>query len=284
MRTFLFMKKYGLLFSCLSGLCLLSACGEGQVQKKYDPIVLGDSATIVTETNPEYLKNNVEDIEVQTVNKDTISTPPTTAVAPKIDTPKTELKVAEQSNTTAPRTSGLAIDIGNGTYIVLEGVKVKDFKTQDGTKDNELVYKLTSGAYNSAQIKVHNGKVTKSTYRYAVVPQVETNNKRMPLSSLGDYTSDWASLSVKNGIVAVPKISNLKYKKVSASQLKKATEKVLKDRRYKKSAIDAVLRQIGNRATVQQKPFSLNLALVQVKIQGTDAKGKSFDKIIKIEL
>ncbi len=83
------MKINTLFILCLSTTLWMSCQESGT--KVFQPIVMGDTTTIVTETNPQFLKNDVDDIEPSK----RIAT--STAVT-KVDTPK----AAPVAKTTIP--------------------------------------------------------------------------------------------------------------------------------------------------------------------------------------
>lgn len=281
------MKNSCLFFGSFLLLSFLS-CDNAAVQKQYAPIVLGDSTTIVTETDSNYLKNTVGDIETAPVNKliDSSKNNEAKNDAPTMkDSVVTSTTVKEEPalvTTKAPKTTGVAIHVGNETYVLVEGIQGGGNRVQDGQKNSAFSFNTNNGKFASAQIKIHNGKWTKAQYRYTVLPQFSYNNKFIDLQGLEAQSSNWDALNSKGNAINIPTIKNINYKKVSSSQLKQSVTTTLQNRKYKKSAIDAAVKQISNRSTITSAPFSLDITAFEVRVQGVDAKGKSFDKTIKL--
>lgn len=279
------MKKINIIF-CLALTVFIYACDNPSSTTQYTPIVLGDSSTIVTETDTNYLSNVIDDIDQVTpanvvAKVDSPSVTKARETVTKIDTVVKENK-QENKSVAGLNTNGVAILVGNETYIVVEGVNTTSSKQIDGQKQSEIVLALKNSKYNSAEVKVHNGKLNKAEYRYSSIPYVSVSNKTVGLTSLGSFRSSWKNISSKGGSVAAPTIKQIDYKSVSGNQLKTAVSSALQSRNYKPKAIDAITKKIGKNAKVTQAPFSLSINGFDMKIVGTDAKGKSFEKIIKL--
>lgn len=267
------MKKIIVIYSILAGAALFTSCDNPAGNHDLKPIVLGDSAFIVTETDSQYLGDNVEDLEYG--KRGQVRTG-----AAGADTP-----VKKDVQAASPIASGgHSIAIGNGSSLVIDGVKLKEFKAQDGTVANDLDYLITSGKYNQAVIRLDKGKISKVSYRYQSGVLYTINNTALKLSSVGNYTSDWEPVSFKGNEIGVPKVANVKPGSATSAQLKTAVQKELQSRKYKSSVVQSEVNKIGSRSKPTQAPFSTDITGITLKIAGTDAKGKSFEKNIKLEM
>ncbi len=280
------MKKIIVIYSILAGAALFTSCDNPAGNHDLKPIVLGDSAFIVTETDSRYLGDNVEDLEYgKRVQVRTGAAGADTATAlPPAARQAADTPVKKDVQASAPVSGGHSIAIGNGSSLVIDGVKLKEFKAQDGTVANDLDYLITSGKYNQAVIRLDKGKISKVSYRYQSGVLYTINNTALKLPSLGNYTSDWEPVSFKANEIGVPKVANVKSGSATAAQLKNAVQKELKSRKYKSSVVQSEVNKIGSRSKPTQAPFSTDITGIMLKIAGTDAKGKSFEKNIKLEM
>lgn len=260
---------------------LFTSCDNPAGSKEFKPIALGDSSLIVTETDSQYLKDNVDDLEYgKKMPAPEVADKESLPVRPAADTlPKKEAPVSQPAGS-----GGHTIAIGNATALIIDGVKLKEFKTQDGTVANDLDYLITSGKYNQAVIRLDKGKVTKVSYRYQSGVTYTFNNTGIQLSALNNYTSDWEPASFKGTEIGVPKIGQVKYGNATGAQLKSAVQKELQSRKYKAAVVQSEVNKIGSRSKPGQAPFAIEVTGITLKINGTDAKGKPFEKNIKLEM
>lgn len=259
--------------------------------KKFEPIILGDSSTIVTETDADKLKNIVNDVEYATTPivaaevidnvvkedaKPETTQTPTPEPAPKTEEPKPAVVVSNNGKQ-------LSLNIGNNTQIILSGITTKEFKSQDPSKVNDLSYLVTAGDINKITISVTNGKLKAISQRYQSTVGLNVEQNLWPLKSLGTKTSDWATKKV-NGTYTFSENGKLVFNTVSAQKLKDAAQKMLQQKKYKKEVVNNVLNKIGNKANPNTAPFSIIAQNYQFQIEGTDSKGKAFQKIIRLDL
>jgi len=257
--------------------------------KNFEPIVLGDSSKIVTETNPENLKNVVNDVEYNTVTKE-VATP---VVAPKTDTiaqtppPKVASEPVAEKPTSVVATSNSAnnftLNIGNNTQLVFSGISTKEFKKQDPATSNDLSYLVTAGDIQKMTISVTNGKIKTIQQRYQSTVGLIVEDNVFALKSLGTKTSDWASQK-GNGAYKFTESGKLIFNTVSAQKLKDAAQKMLQQKRYKSTVINTFLNKIGSKANPNSDPFKVIAQNYQFQIEGTDSKGKAFTKIVRLDL
>lgn len=264
----------------------MTACENTTSNQKFNPIVLGDSATIVTETDAAFLKNNVDDLEYRSnlptvgeaADKDArVSESASKQTVPK-DTVSTQAAVA-----TSRVQDGHKVAIGGGSSLIIGGVKLREFKNQDGIKESYLDYLITSGSYDKAIVSLDKGKIKRVAYRYKSGVNYTVSNKKISLSALSSDYSNWNNVALNGNQVAIPKVSDKNAPKVNYRTLRTAVQKELKARNYKSSEVNKAVKSIGSRTSVNSAPFSVHITEVTVKVTGTDAQGKAFEKYIKLE-
>ena len=106
---------------------LLASCADSGNEER-PPIVLGDSSTIVTETDSAYMSDFVSDIQLQQIPEDTVSSTAASDTARDSATSATEPDNSKQ--TPAPNEKGLSIPFGEVTLFI-PGIEVKSYRQQD---------------------------------------------------------------------------------------------------------------------------------------------------------
>lgn len=259
-----------------------ASCGNDRPQNSHGPIVLGDSATIVTETNPELLADRVVDLNpVITEEVDTVATP---AAAPPKDTAvitKPEPKPAAPPAATQGK--GLNAEFGEVTLFI-PNIETKTYGKQDLSKARGATYELTGGNLAGNQIRNSGGTVTRITQRYQTVFSIPNGRNQLPLETLGNYTSDWETLKGGNGAFTISGLeaNKLEYKNVSANAIRNAVEKSARQQRMSRRETQQLLNDTKNiRSAAQGK---VKLRSVSWRIEGKDARGKSFSKELRIDV
>lgn len=268
-----------LFFSITIFLCC--SCGQNHVNNAAGgAIILGDSSTIVTETDSQFLKDNIPDIEVGDNTADTINKltqADTTPVKP-IDTPVTKPTAT---------INGYNIDIGDAT-IIFTGITPKESKKQNTQQSNDLSYTLSSGNISNAKIVVSGAKNVAIQQRYQSGLDVKLSSGTIGLDKLGYYTSGWQKLSGKsengNPTFTIQGLAESQYASVTNAKIKNATEQALKAKRKSSKDIQKLLREVANMRSANDNPGNITIKNVQWSITGTDSKGKVFRKNVRIDL
>lgn len=253
--------------------------------KQFDPIILGDSSLIVTETNPTYLKNDVEDIdpkhtnveiaEVKPIIKDTAAQINTTVSKP-IDSINT--KQVPKNNV-----KDFILEIGNNTTIVFENLKTKSYRNQQPDKLNSLTYQRTSGSLENVNVKVTGGKITSVKQKYTSHVVANFKDASFVVTSLGDYNSGYQTIKNNGNNFVAFNLSKPNFKSVSKKNLQNALGKDAKNKKYNKQLLNKLNKEIKNVQSVNQAPLKVVLKYAVWQINGVDANGKSFSKEIRID-
>lgn len=265
--------------SCIT-LVLAASCSDQSGGGKKGAIQLGDSSTIVTETDSQYLRDDVLDIEVRK-HADTVVAVKETPKPVVADTPVAAPKPKPQ-----PTEAGHSIAF-NDTKIVLTGLQLKEGRRQNPERDNGLTYSLGSGNLSAARLMVYGAKNVTVKQRYQSQLMLKSSLGKVDLRDLGLYTSGWNTVPTANSggaqAFSLNSLNNITYAKVTNDKIKRATDRELRQRRTNSRTIQNWMKEIRRVRSAQDKPCDIILDNVQWQISGTDAKGKSFQKTIRVD-
>lgn len=280
-------------------LVTLFSCNMRDNARSHGSIRLGDSSTIVTETDSDNLKDLVTDfssnVPEHSENKDTAATAPaqpapadTTAAkntaAPTAAAQPDPAKPAPEAPAAQPHGNGLTVAFKDVT-VFIPGITVKTYRAQNLEKANGASYQLTGGKLPGNQIKITSGTVTRISQRYQTVVAIKNDMGTLPLDALSN-TTDWQALpGGKNGYNITGLDSrHLQYSRANASQIKKATERAMRAHRISRRKEREWMSSIARVHAVNQPPSTVTLRSVMWKIEGKDARGRSFQKQVRIDL
>lgn len=255
----------------------LASCKDLSSSSDRGPIVLGDSSTIVTETDSQYLVNLVTDLELKPATSLQESNP-ATPVQP--DTVKAA--VAEPVAAKTDIASGFSINF-DGVKIVWSGLGAKELKPQNPQQQNSLSYLLQSGKLPQSKMIFYGVKNVTVKQRYQSSLILQSPSGKVDLKGLGFYTAPWTELKGKEYSYALSSLGDPTYMEVSKARIRREAETVLRNKRTKNSLIQDWVREINKAKSVQQKPYEILLENVQWQISGTDDQGKTFQKNIRID-
>ncbi|MBL7719302.1 MAG: hypothetical protein JNL72_10740, partial [Flavipsychrobacter sp.] len=243
-KHFLFVIALG-----TSAVCF-SSCGENNNKKKADgePIVLGDPATIITETDSNHLTDLVVDLQPD-------NTADTTTSAVPVDTTKRADTVAAKPATPSPaKVEGLTIDFGD-ISVVIPGVSAKGVGNKDLKNATGATYQLTDGKLSGNSLRVSGGTISTVSQRYQSVVRIKNNLGTLELDDLGTTTS-WKSIKGSNGTYPVASIdeNNLSTDRINAVTLRNAVRKEARKQRMNKKTQLQWENSIKSFRSVKQKP------------------------------
>jgi len=275
---------------CLFALLFVQAsCGNDSKPQNRGAIVFGDSSTIVTESDVRLLRNNVTDIvpQNQSTETDTAQALP----AKPVDTAKAI--VAETTAPQAPDVSTTEAIEGlqapfSSFKLYIKGIKARAGKKVDWQSASGASFILEEGNLASKVIAVEKGTITKVTQRVQTVVMLKTTyGKMFKLTGLPSDQSAWMALQAKNGQFNIKGLGKkeLRYdKKFTANALKNAVQKLARSTKMSKKEEQKLLTAIRTVRSANQAPCSIALQSVVWKISGKDAKGKSLDKEVRIDI
>lgn len=261
---------------------LLGSCTGDSTIKSHGPIVLGDSSTIVTETDPELLKDNVADFQpVKTIIRDTVppvqDTASRIAALKKTDTPKAA---------TPPVEKGLEIAFKPFT-VFIPAIETRSFRQQDPANAKGVSYSLLKGKLEGNKLQVTGATVTRVVQRYQTAVILKDRNAgNMLLQSLGTYNSDWQNLRGSGGSYQLSGFSRsqLRHNTVSGSSIRNAVRKAAKSNRLSRKEEEQLLHSVRNVRSADQAPLSIVLQSVIWKITAKDAAGKTTEREVRLDI
>lgn len=263
---------------------LFSSCKD-MPPKNHGPIVLGDPSTIVTEKDPQKLKDLVIDLQPAisaTENTDTTENKtPTTAA---VDTGK-----KSKPATTAPTVQALPAVAGlkaefTDVSVLIPGLNAKQSGRANLQNASGAVYTFVSGEINGNTIKL-TGNITKVSQRYQSVVVLKNEMGTLPLESLS-VTTDWETIKGSNNQYNITDLDtkSLEYPHSNASAIRNAVNKAAKRRRYSRRKVQEWEESVHRVRAANQKPLYVMLRSVMWKIDGKDANGRAFSKQIRIDI
>lgn len=270
----------------ISGLMLLCySCNEVTQPKNVAPIILGDSTTIVTETDSQYLKNVIDDIE-PSKNQPIAKTNGTTQ-AQKTDTvlqlKSTTENITSTANNIKTNSNDFVLNLKNNTQIIFKDIATKEFKAQDPSTQNDLSYLITKGDINKSAITVNNGSLTEVLHKSKIVYKVKTSQGELKLSTLARESSNWTKLPLKSNVVTLSNINSPAAVKITAKEIQTAIDKAISNKKYKSGVREKLRKELAGVNSINHKLISYVTDYQQFTISGKDAKGVTFKKIIRLD-
>jgi len=250
-------------------------------QKSRGAIVLGDSSTIITETDPVYLADFVDDIQLQNNMPDSAITTDT-ATLPK---PVADTVTLQQAAAQVPVSGkGLSVNFSE-VNIFIPGIETQSFRNQNLKNLNGVSYQLQKGNLDGNQLIIKDATVSSVKQRYITTVVVTKDGKKMELDDL-DETTSWTELKGNKGIYPVKGLSatELGYKKATSGVIRTAVSRAARENRYSRTEIKAWEDAVKNVKSVTQPPASVVLQSVMWRVEGKDKNGKAFRKEVRIDM
>lgn len=267
-------------------LFLQTSCGNSSKPQNRGAIVFGDSSTIVTETDPRYLSNNVTDIVPQKLSTDTVTLP--SLPSKPIDTVKPIVAQPKATEADKPVAKDGLMAPYEGFEIYINGLEARAGKKVNWGKDKGASFTLENGSINGKAIAAKVGTITKVMQRTQTVVMFKASNgKQFRLTALPSDQSNWQSLKANNGkfTIAGANTSDLKYtKKLTPNALKNAIQKWARNNRLSRKEEQKLLHSVRNIRSANQAPCSIALQSVIWKISGKDANGKVVERELRVDI
>ncbi len=279
----------------VAGVLFFASCDDNKPTGS-GAIVLGDSSVIVTESDPQQLKDLVTDLQPvippaenkdedpgAAENKPDSSHKPmpaqagaTASVTPVPNTPTPAAKIVS----TGP---GLKAEFKDVT-IIIPGLTVKQAGNPNLEKANGAVYTLNDGTVNGATMRII-GTVTKVSQRYQSVVVLKTEDGTFPLDALS-LTTKWEPVTGTNNTYRITGLDakSMKVYDADAGDIRSAVQRMTQRRRMSRKMAQEIQNSTRNLRAVNQKLLFVELRSVMWKIDGKDANGRLFSKQIRIDI
>lgn len=263
---------------------LLASCGDGK--KAADgPIVLGDSATIVTEEDPNQLKDLVTDLNpvIPPSEEPKEESPATAEAATTASVAPTTTQPAQPTAAALPSGQGLRAEFKDVT-VVIPGLEVKQAGNKNLERANGAVYTLENGKINGATLTA-SGTITKVSQRYQSVVLMTSDVGELVLDQLS-ITSGWKEVKGNGNTFAIRGLDagSIEYYDADADDIRRAVERAAKRRRLSRRKVQDLVSDVRRVRSVSQKPLHGELRSVMWKIDGKDASGRAFSKQIRVDI
>lgn len=267
-------------------LLAMSACNDSDNPTgQAPPIKMGDPATIVTETDTQYLADIVPDLNLNTGRPVTIastkpdSTPPAavpdTTQAP---TPASETVAAQ------PTGKGLKVPFPQVEFFI-PNIETKTYKEPNLETDYGASYELTEGTLRDNKIYIKGAQIEDVYMRYQTIIVARNNLGTLPLESLRKLT-DWKKQKGSNGVYEIEGLepNKLEGLKVSNKAIRNAVSRDARGRNWSRSGVQKWLNAVRNTRNSTQKPLHTELRSVMWKVNGKDANGRPFTRQLRIDI
>ncbi len=268
----------------LASFLFLLSC-DSQNSEGGAPIVLGDSSTIVTETDPKYLTNYVDDIQLRPANPDTAADQPETAqqgTDETVTSSGTSTEEEKKEPVVTKSGSGLNIPFKEVT-VFIPGIETKIFQSQDLQKASGATYMLTGGKLNENRLELNGATISNVAQRHLTKVTLEANGTLLEVTPLNNLT-DWQPVKGNGKLYTIKGLDRPEIQKLTASQIRLAVSRAAKAKRMSRKNIQEWERAVHNVRSLDQKPFTVVIKSVMWKIDGKDANGKFFQKQVRLDL
>jgi hypothetical protein len=270
--------------AALAAAVFLGSC-ESRPEKNHGAIVLGDSSSIVTENDPQRLKDLVTDLQPAATEEDKESdNKPTPADTAKVQAKPAAAAPAQQPAQQAlPNVPGLKAEFKDVT-VLIPGLSVKQAGRANLEKANGTVYTLQGGEINGNTLKT-SGNVTKVSQRYQTVVLMKNDFGTLTLDDLS-VTTGWQELPGSNGTYKIAGLDarSLRGPDADAGDIRDALNRAARRRRWSRRKTQELLNELRHVRGINQRPLSLVLRSVMWKIDGKDAQGRQFSKQVRVDI
>ena len=257
-------------------------------------IVLGDSSVIVTESDPQQLKDLVTDLQPVIPRAENKDEDPGAAENKPDSSHKpmpAQAGIVASASTTPTTPAAKIVSTGPGlkaefkdVTIIIPGLTVKQAGNPNLEKANGAVYTLNDGTVIGAAMRII-GTVTKVSQRYQSVVVLKTDNGMYPLDALS-LTTKWEPVTGTNNTYRITGLDakSMKVYDADAGDIRSAVQRMTQRRRMSRKMAQQIQNSTRNLRAVNQKPLYVELRSVMWKIDGKDASGRLFSKQIRIDV
>jgi len=265
------------------GVAALVACNEQGKPEKHGPIIIGDTATIVTEANPSNLQDIVKDLHPDIPASVPHTDTPQQVKAAIVDTSKPIANANKQQvqSPLVPET-GLHANFA-AIGFAIPGINIKTTKPKDFSKATGATFQLLDANLNGKTISITKGNILKVSQRYQTIIVLKNNLGTLPLETL-NYLSDWAELKGAKGTYAITGINGkLETADFNLSSLQRAISKSARKHHISKSLERQWLNSVRN-TRANKKTINTVMRYISWKLDAKDDKGKAISYQVRLDL
>ncbi|MBL7765700.1 MAG: hypothetical protein JNJ58_06390 [Chitinophagaceae bacterium] len=265
-------------FHGLSFLFLLTSACQDNVSVRKKPIILGDTNSIVTESDSVYLRNFTDDISP--VNKKS-SESDITKMMVQVDSAKSSKKLEE--NTQPKQISGFTINFEECS-VTFDGLSAHAIQnTQDERHLNSVSYVKDIGDFMEMQLEVTGLSEVRLEQRLFTRLVVRLENETITLLDLGKYITPWYNLAGKNNRFISVGSNSIQYEQVDKNKIRNALDKELRKKKKSVTEMNNWLNAIKNVSNYTDAPCELKVVSGQWRIWGKK-DGRTVRKLIQFDV
>lgn len=262
-------------------IAVLASCGGNDSNTQAPPIEMGDPATIVTETDSQYLADIVPDLNLAPERPVTIASTEKDS-SPAADTQQQGADIPPSNTPIAG--PGLKVPFPQVTFFV-PGIDVKTYREPNLEADYGASYEITEGSLpgNTITIKAH--EITGVYMRYQTIVVARAKLGTLPLESLRKLT-DWKKIKGTNDVYRIDGLEpdELIGIKVSNKAIRRAVNRDARNRNWTRGGIRQWQNLVRNTRSTSQKPLHIELRSVMWKVTGKDENGRPFTRQLRIDV
>lgn len=257
-------------------LFLLTACKDKPGENK--PIVLGDTSTIVTETDERYLENTTDDISP--ANRKS-SEGKITSIMMQVDSAKSVQKL-EEENESVPL-NGFTINFSE-CEVVFNNLSAHAIKnTQDERTSNSVSYVVDGGRISDMNLQVKGLDEAKVEQRLFTRLSAAGQDEDFVLNDLGKFISQWSELAGKDFKYVSLGDNSLQFFNVDHTKIKNAVDREVRKKKKSRQEIQAWMNLIAKTNSYTDAPCKIQLVSAQWRIIGKKG-GKRVQKLIQFDI
>jgi hypothetical protein len=261
----------------LSLLFTFFACKEHE-PKSFAPIVLGDSTTIITETDTAYLSNITEDISPK--RKYTSETHITKMMV-EVDSMK-KSQALESAQPGSYQVNGFIINFAE-CEVIFDGLAAHALNvSQNERATHSVSYLRDAGELMDMKLKVTGLQNTMVEQRLHTMLGVTHQDKTYVLHDLGKFITQWYNIAGKDNVFISLGRSSLAFHEVNQKKISLGLERELRKKKLDKDEIQEVLQTVKSIQNYSDAPCVIQIKSVQWRIRGV-RDGKKVQKLIQID-
>lgn len=273
---------------------LFASCDSTGSSEQPPTIELGDPATIVTETDSQYLRDFVVDLKLSDKPVQIAQAEPEqqeqAAQTTTPDTPQQQAEPTEPTTAGEPTRENLLTQKGLKVPFPQVKMFIPNIETRTYQKFNfetayGASYEITDGKLDGNHLVLSSKGTINAVYmRYQTIIVARNKLGMLPLESLRK-TTDWKKITGEKGVykIELPE-GKLERIKVSNQAISRAVTRAARDRNWTASGRRQWLNSVRRVNSTNQKPLGPELRAVMWKVVGKDENGRPFQRQLRMDV
>lgn len=263
----------------------LSSCDSTGSSEAPPPINMGDPATIVTETDSQYLTDLVTDLNMTDRR-------PVTIAEEKADTAKEETPTQEEDKPILPSQptqgnlmaqDGLKVPFPQVTMFIPK-IETRTYQKFNFETAYGASYEITDGELDGNYLVLQSkGEITDVYVRHQSIIVARNELGMLPIESLKEM-SEWKKIKGDNGVYKIDEVNKLVRKKASNKSIRNAVDRAARERNWSAGGRRQWVNNVRNVKSTSQKPLAPELRAIMWKVIGKDENGRPFQRQLRIDV